>query len=37
MKCCNLCNGTIGMLSDDICEFCIADIQYIDLSYSEFA
>jgi hypothetical protein len=32
---CQICEGTIALVSDDICEFCIADMQYVELTYSE--
>lgn len=36
MKCAN-CGGTIGMVSDELCEFCEADMTYVELTYSEYA
>ena len=32
---CAICNGTVALISDDMCEFCAADMTYVELTYSE--
>jgi len=34
---CEICKGTVAVRLSNICEFCIADIQYVELSYRELA